>query len=887
MAKLTEWWRRLLFLVRRDRLTRQIDEELRLHVELRTQANRRLGMSERDAGLAARRAFGNPTVLREASDEAWGWFPLDRLRQDLRYGWRQLLRHRTWTAAAILTLALGIGANTAMFSVLHSLIFKPPPGIRADGLLWLTFTGAGRPRSLSYPAYLAARDRRDLFTGVAGFHNVQLALADGTPERARGAVVSDSFFDVLGVGMALGRGFHASEDVVPGAHPVAVLSHALWTRRYGADPAILNRTITVNGHPFTVVGVAGPAFRGLELDDTLPSVWMPMAMVSQVAPDFTPAWLTDGTTSWVRTVGRLAAGVSQTQANAALRGLIWPSTPAFAAGTPRPEVRAMTLAGSLFPGERQEVGQVLGLLMIVPALVLFVAASNAANLLLARGVDRRKELALRRALGASRPRLIRQLLIECLLLTLVAGAVGVGLARVLTVLIGRAGRIPSDILGSFQVDATVLAATLLVSVVTALTFGLAPAFAASNPALTPSLKDEGLTITLGQRRRRLRDVLVVGQVAVSVVLIVVAGLFLGSMSKALRVDPGFDPRDGATVSFDLEIQGYSPTARETFIRDVLDRTRATAGVAAAALTTSLPLGGRMFGTEVVRPGAQSEDDRLMTFLAAVSPGYFDTMKIAITRGRDFSAFDTRSAQPVVIVNDAIAQKLWPSGNPIGQRVRVLDGGDGVREVVGVVRTSRYDDLTESPVNYIYLPVEQSPRMGLALVARGRPGAAPVLPVLESIVRALDPQLPVVEARTFEQLVRRSLDKEQAASTLLAALGALALLLSALGIYGVMAHATTLRVKEIGIRIALGARPPDVGRLFVRESLTLSLVGVALGGLAAFAIARLLAGFLFGLAPGDALTFLIGGVVMCAAAILATYLPARRAARVSPVIVLKN
>ena len=886
--KLGEWWRRLSFLIRRDRLTREIDEELRLHVDLRAQANQRLGMSERDAALAARRALGNPTAWREASDEVWGWFPVDRLRQDVRYGWRQLLRHRTWTAVAILTLALGIGANTAMFSVLNSFIFKAPGGIRADGLVWLTLTGGEitRPRSLSYPAFLAGRERTDLFTGVAGFHDVQLALADGTPERARGAVVSSNFFDVLGVGMTLGRGFHASEDLVAGAHPVAVLSHALWTSRYGADSGILQRTITVNGHPFSVVGVANRAFHGLELDVPFPSVWMPMAMAGQVTPDFTPTWLTDGTTSWVRTVARLAPGVSLTQANAVLPALTWPSTPAVPTGYSRPDVRAVTLAGSLFPDDRQEVGQVLGLLMIVPALVLCVAAANAANLLLARGVDRRKELALRRALGASRPRLIRQLLIECLLLTLVAGGVGVGLARVLTVLIGRAGQIPSDLLEGFQVDATVLAATLLVSVVTALTFGLAPAFAASNPALTPALKDEGITITVGQRRRRLRDVLVIGQVAVSVVLIVVAGLFLGSMTKALRVDPGFEARNGATVSFDLEIQGYSRTAREAFIRDALDRTRATPAVESAALTTALPLGGRMFGTEVVRPGAQSEDDRVMTFVASISPSYFDTMKIALTRGRDFSALDTASAPAVVIVNDAIAQKLWPSANPIGQRIRVLDGDDGFREVVGVVRTSRYDDLTESPVNFIYLPLAQSPRAPLVLVARARPGAGPVLPVLEQVVRALDPQLPVVEARTFEEVVMRSLDKERAASTLLAGLGALALLLAALGIYGVMAHATTLRVKEIGIRIALGARAPDIGRLFVRESLTLSLIGVALGGLAAYGIARLIAGFLFGLAPADALTFLIGGAVMCAAAMLATYLPARRAARVSPLVVLK-
>ncbi|HYN10723.1 MAG TPA: ABC transporter permease [Vicinamibacterales bacterium] len=889
MIKPAEWWRRLTFLFRRARLTRELDEELRLHIELRTQANRRLGMTEDEAALAARRGFGNPTVLRETSDETWGWFPMDRLMQDLRYGGRQLLRHPSWTAAAILTLALGIGANTAMFSAINALLFKVPPPIRPDGLVWLSLRSEdmARPRSLSYPAFLASRERHDVFAGVAAFHDVHLSLGDGVPERARGAVVSANFFDVLGVRMALGRAFHADEDVVPGARPVAVLSHALWTKRYGGDPAILNRIIMINGQPFSIVGVAPAGFSGLEIDDPLPSVWMPLAMIGQVLPDFDPAWLTDAGSSWVRTIARLAPGVSIAKADATARGFTWSTDASNPAGRPRPTVRVAAVAGSFFPGEREEVGEVLGLLMIVPVLVLMVAGANAANLLLARGVDRRKELALRRALGASRGRLVRQLLIECLMLTTLAGIVGVGLARVLTAIIGRAGQMPDAILDGFQVDGIVLAATLLVSSVTALVFGLVPAFVASNPALAPTLKEEGITIAIGRRRHRLRDVLVVGQIAVSVVLIVVAGLFLSSLTKALRVDPGFEARDGATLSFDLALQGYRPAARDAFIREVLDRTRAVAAIESAALTTALPLGGRMFGTEVVRPGAEADDDAVSTFNAAVSPEYFATMKIALTRGRDFTALDTRSSPPVVIVNDALARRLWPSADPIGQRLRLLGLDDGWREVVGVARTTRYDDLTESPASYVYVPLAQFPPASLSLVARAWPEAGPVLPALEAVMRSLDPQLPVVDARTFEQVILRSVGKQRAASALLAVLGGLALLLAALGIYGVMSHATMLRVKEIGIRMALGARAPDVRRMFVRESLKLCFIGVAIGAAAATVISKLIAGFLFGLAAGDAVTFLIAAVVMCASAILATYLPARRAARVSPLIALRN
>ena len=884
MINPSEWWRRFKFFLRRDRFAAELDEELRLHLELRAQANRRLGMTNDEAEIEARRRFGNPVVLREASQESWGWPVIDHLMQDLRYGARQLRRHRTWTAAAILTLALGIGANTSMFSVLQGLIFKAPPGVDASGLVWLTLGSEqwSRPRSLSYPAYLACRQRTDLFSGVAAFHDVQLSLGDGVPERARGLVVSGNYFDVLGVRVSLGRAFHPDEDAVPGAQPVAVLSHALWTRRYARDSSILDKTIAINGHAFRVIGVAPAGFSGLEIDDPLPSVWIPMAMIASVLPDFDQSWLTDADSSWARTIARLAPEVSMGQADAAARVLAWHTTaPEVAVARPQASVHVAGVAGTIFPGEREEIGQVLGLLMIVPALVLVVAGANAANLLLARGFDRRKELALRRALGASRARIIRQLLVESVMLTVIAGGVGVALARALTAIIGAAGQMPSAILDEFQIDFTVLFATLLVSLVTALVFGVIPAFAASRPAPAPTLKEEGIALALGRRRHRLRDVLVVGQITVSVILIVVAGLFLASLTKALRVDPGFEARDGATMSFDLAMQGYSPAAQESFIRAMLDRVRALPSIESAALTTSLPLGGRMFGTDV-----ESDKETMFTFDARVSPEYFHTMKIALMSGRDFSALDTRTSPPVAIVNETLARRLWPAADAIGQRIRLAGSDETRREVVGIARTTRYDDLTESPVSYVYLPLSQAPSASLTVVARGRAGSAGVLQSLEAVIRSLDPQMPLVDARTFEQVIMRSVGKQRAASALLAVLGALALILAALGIYGVMSHATTLRVKEIGIRMALGASAPDVRRLFVREALKLALAGVAIGAAAAAGISRLIAGFLFGLAPGDAVTFLLAGVVMCAAAALATYLPARRAAHVSPLVAIK-
>jgi predicted permease len=885
VIKLSEWWRRFRFLLRRGRLADELDEELRLHLELRAQANRRLGMAAHEADLAARRAFGNPAVLREESRETWGWISADRLIQDLRYGGRQLLRHRTWTAAAILILALGIGANTSMFSALNAVLFRVPTGVEPQGLVWVTLVReqGPRPRMLSYPGYLASRTRTDVFSGVAAFDDVLLSLGDGAPERVRGTVVSGNYFEVLGVKMAVGRTFHPWEDTVAGV-PVAVLSHSIWMRRYGADPGILDTFISINRHRFRVVGVTPPGFKGMGIGEAAPAVWIPMAMIEQVVPGFERERLTDPGWHWIRTIGRLAEGVSIARANLALRAFKWAPDPP---NRNRASLGVTAAAGGLDPGERPEIASILGLLTIVPALVLLVACANAANLLLARGADRRRELALRRALGASRARLVRQLLVECLLLTTVAGAAGVFLAQLLTTIIGGAGQIPPGILDEFRVDGSVLLATLIVSIVSALGCGLIPALAATSPALAPALKEEGATLELGQRRHRLRDVLVVTQVMVSVVLLVVAGLFVGSLSKSLRVNPGFDVHRGATLSFDLALEGYAPAKIDAFLRELLDRAHATPGLESAALTTALPLGGRMFVTEVFRAGQGPAEDSVETFNASVTPGYFRTMKIPLTRGRDFTSGDSGTSAPVAIISEALAARLWANAEPIGQRIKLAGIDTGWRDVVGVTETGRYDSLTELPAAYVYLPLAQAPSPSLSLVARGRADPAGAITTLESVVRSLDPDLPIVDVRTFEQVISDSVDKQRAASALLAALGVLSLLLAALGIYGVMSHATTLRVQEIGIRMALGARPPDVKRLFAGETLRLCIVGFVLGAAVAAVVSKLIAGFLFGLAAADAAIFLAGGLIMCATAMLATYLPARRAARVNPLVALRG
>jgi putative ABC transport system permease protein len=881
-----EWWRRVQRVVRRDQMVDEMDEEIRLHIELRMQKNVSAGMSPREAAYAARRRFGNPTLLREEGREAWGWLFAERFAQDVRYGLRQLLRNPMSTIAVVLVLALGIGANTAMFTLLNAVLFAPAPVANPERLVWLGETApSGRFRGLSYPDYLALRAHRDPFDDVVAFSNISLSLGGGTPERIRGFITSANYFDVLGVQAELGRTFSPDEDTEPGAHPVVVLSDALWRRRYGADRSILNQSIIINGRPFAVIGIARRGFAGVEINEAPVGLWVPIAMVGEAIPG-EGTRLTEAGVAWLRVVGRIAPGVSVAQANARVQTIELPSraTQSASAGTGR--TTALPVAGGLDPPNRRELAPVLALLALVPALVLLIACANGANLLLARGVDRRKELALRRSLGASRGRLVRQLLTESVMLGSIAGGLGIGLAYSLLSLIGRLGRVPPSLMASLTVDARVLVATLVVAMATGLLFGLAPALAISNPLLAPALKEDGVTLTAGRRRQRLQGALVVAQVAVSVVLLVATGLFLRSMSKSIQIDPGFDTHRGLALSFDLDLQGYKPAARDGFTRQLLERTAALPGVESSAVTTTLPLGGWFTGTEVTPEGGAPDARGASTLFASVSPAYFATMGIPVARGRAFSDRDTATASPVVILNQSAASQLWSNANPLGKRLRLSGNDEPWREVVGVVGDAKDDDLTGRPRLFLYLPLPQLPTGRLSLVVRTSSNPRPMLAPVAAAAHGLDPNLPLVDVRTFEDLVSDSVDKQRAASSLLAVFGVIALMLATLGIYGVTAHTATLRTREVGIRMALGARTADVHRLFIGEGLVLSLTGGLIGLVSSLVTTKLIAGFLFGVGPSDAVVFAGVAVVLGATTLLASYLPARRAAHLDPLAALR-
>jgi putative ABC transport system permease protein len=516
---------------------------------------------------------------------------------------------------------------------------------------------------------------------------------------------------------------------------------------------------------------------------------------------------------------------------------------------------------------------------------LLVACANVANLLLARAIDRRKELALRRALGASRSRLVRQLLTEAFLLAMLAGGVGVVASYILTGAIVHAGGVPAAISSTLWIDLRVLVATSVLAMLTTVVFGLAPALFGSNLALAPTLKDEAASTGPARRRPRLRNSLIVAQVTASVVLIVVAALLLQSIAKALKVEPGFDIKRGATLSFDLGLQGYGPDARAAFIARLLAAVEAMPEVESAALADVLPLSGSMFGTQITANDAKTGDGVSASF-ANVTAGYFRTLGIPLLRGRDFTRHESTGSAPLAIVNETLARRLWANRDPIGQRVRVGGPGEAVREVIGVARDGRYDNLGESPRGFVYMPQGPSPITGLSLVTRTRsdPGAA--IAPLRRILQGLDPNLPVYRAWTLEQSMRETLDKQRAASALVGVFGLLTLALAALGIYSVTSHAVTLRTREIGIRMALGAARSKVLRLVLREAAWLAVLGAALGLPSGYLLGRVIEAQLFAVRAHDPLTFVLALLSLLAAALLAGYLPAARAARVDPMVALR-
>jgi predicted permease len=805
--------------------------------------------------------------------------------RDLRLAARSWRRRPGLAAAAVVTLAVALGANTALFSLVNAVLLRPLPGIaHADRLVNVhrktadgtTFLG------LSHPDYRDLRARTRALDGLAAFNGRGGSLGEGqgAPELVGLQLVSGNYFDVLGVTPRRGRLLGEADDGAPGASPVAVISHALWQRRFGGDPEIVGRTIRLNGFPFTVVGVGPEGFQGHFIGFPF-EVWVPLAMAAQAAPGED---LAARNSDWLELVGRLAPGRTVAQAQADLAGVmsgLAREHPVWHQGATADVRRLTGIDDSLHGG----VVSFLTALQAAAVVVLVIACVNLAGVLLARAASRAREVAVRVALGASRAALVRQLVSETLLLFVLGGTAGVVLAAW-----------AADLLHAFQpgwslplrfdlsLDARVFAFGALLTLVAGAVFGLMPAYQASRLDLVPALRDgRG---SEGGTPARLRRALVVGQVALSMVLLVAAGLFVRTLQRAGVVDPGFDPDGVSSARLDLTLLARDEAHGRAFYQALLERLASTPGARSASLATSLPLRSLAPATTAIQAETSPPlpDGGLNVLLNSISPDYFETMHIPLTAGRAFAESDGADSPPVAVVSEALAHRLWPGADAIGRRLR---HGPVDREVVGVVRDVKARRLTEERQPLLYLPLTQSfsPRVRALLRADVDPAQAAA--TLRREVGALEQDLPVMDVAPLREVIAFALFPQRMAGAIASALGALGLGLAATGLYGVVAWSVSRRTREMGVRIALGATRANVVTLVLRQGLRLAFAGVVLGALGAAAVAQGLHGLLPGVSPTDPVTFAGIAALMTAVALLASYVPARRAARVDPMVALRE
>jgi putative ABC transport system permease protein len=819
---------------------------------------------------------------------------METLWQDVKYGVRMLLKQPGFTLVAILSLALGIGANTTIFTVVNAVFLRPLP-VEEPVRLVNVFTTDERNKTAeqnflptSRLNYLDYRDQSHSFSGMAMFGFAGLNLTgNAEPEQIGGMLVTANYFEVLGVKMAAGRAFLAEEDATPGANPVVVLSHALWTRRFGADPSLVNKTIKLNGLPYTVVGVAPRMFRGTFALGG-PDVWIPSMMYKQVVVGPLQKFFDERRPLIFLVFGRLKSGVSVEQAEADLKTIASRLAKEYPNDDGGRSVSVLPMAEStLNPNQRSTFLKAGGLLMTVVALVLLIACANLANLLLARASGRQREVAIRISLGASRGRLVRQLLTESLLLAFSGGVLGL--------LIAYWGR---DILWAFRppfmdanalnltLDAGVLAFTFLVALLTGLLFGLVPAIQASRPDLNESLQKGGGRGGAGGARHRLRSLLVVSEVALALVALAGAGLFLRSLQNAQQIDPGFNTKNLLVMGFDVGAQGYDEARGKEFHRQVQERLKSLPMVQSSTIATLPPFTDGFMRT-VFPEGVDPTDRRngVLVLIDSIYPGYFGTLGVPVLRGREFTETDRENAPMVAVVNQAMADKFFPNQDALGKRFRFF-GEIWILEIVGIARNSKYVNIGEEPRPYIYLSMYQHYTPGVTLHVRTAGDPAAALGVIRSSVQELDRNLPLVQVRTVQTLLDQTLWAAQLGAGLLMVFALLALALAAIGVYGVMSYSVSQRTHEIGIRVAMGAQQAHILKLILGQGLLLIGSGVVLGSMAAFAGARQLSQLLFNVRAGDPLTFLATPFVLAVVGLAACYIPARRATKVDPMVALR-
>jgi len=814
----------------------------------------------------------------------------DEMFQDLRYGVRMLRTHKSFTAAAVLSLALGIGANTAIFSLVDRLLVRPLPVEQPERLVAFN---KGTPPDLfdkfTYPDFADYRDLNTVFDGLVCVAETALNLSErGPAERIHGLQVSGNYFSALRVTPALGRGFLLAEERAPDAPPVAVLSYGLWQRRFGADPAVVGREITLNGRGHTVLGVAPAEFTGT-IRGTAPDLYVP------IKPDSSRGKY------WLLLMGRLKPQVSREQAQAAMNvlGLQIAQHYPRPDGSPRREPPLLLEDGS--QGHTyllRKLSFPLKLLMGMVALVLLIACANVANLLLVRAAARRKEMAIRMAIGAGRGRLVRQLLTESLLLAGLGGGVGLWLAGPIGQLlasftppVGRGYATPLSLAGGL--DARVLVFTCCLSLLAGIVFGLAPAFGAARTGLVTALKD-GANDEANQRRLSPRKLLVVAQVALSFVVLIGAGLCVRSLQRLQAIDAGFDPAKVLVLSLDLGPSGYDEARGRLFYQQLVERVTALPGVESASLAQLTPLSDDPLQRRTAIEGYEPPpgEQSVSFFYNVVGPRYFETLRTPLISGRDFTPQDRASAPQVVIINETLARRYFPNGNALGKRL-IFGAYRGSPiplqhlEIVGVVTDSKYAELTEQTRPMMFLPLAQTYRPEMRLHVRTAQDPAALIAAIRRETQKLDASLPVYNVRTLAGQKDRSLYNARLAATLLSVFGGLALLLASIGLYGVMAYVVGRRRREIGVRLALGAQQRDVFRLVLKEGMTLVAVGLALGLAGALTGTRLLTTFLYGVRPTDAATFISIALLLAVVALVANYLPARRAAHTDPMQALRH
>jgi predicted permease len=783
-----------------------------------------------------------------------------------------------FTLAAVSALALGIGVNSTIFTLTNAALFRSTPGIQdPEDLVWVSAVqrGQGRPLGLSYPEFSDYRAAdAGSFDGVFAFHRTPVSFgAGGEPERLMGHFVSGDYFPALGVGAAVGRVMTSDA-----AGDAVVISHRLWRQRFDTSPGVVGTVVVLNGRRIPIIGVAPEGFVGPSIGETA-DVWLPLASVPGFRPS-EPNRLAERGSSWLQVMGRVRRGVSRETAQAQLAATAarlereYPETH-------RDRTVMVSSAGSgVSPGARGELVPLAALLLVITGLVLVIACANVANLLIARGASRSNEISIRAAVGASRRRLVRQLLTESLVLAAVGGAAGLLVSFWASDLL-IAWLPETDFRGMHAgPDASVLLFTSVAVAISVCVFGLAPALTGTRNTLLPGLRR---TPHAG-RRSRWQAAFVVAQLSLSLVLLTAAGLSLRALQKASVVDLGFNADGLWMASYDLALQGYTPERRATFRRELRGRVEGIPGVVSTGVANMAPLSGTMVSTVVTAAGPGEAAAEAQAYLNGVGAGYFSTVEIPILAGRAFVERDTLGAPRTAIVNQTLARRLWGQGNPIG---RLLAIDTEMLQVVGVARDAKYDEAKETARPFLYLPIDQSPQLDReTLLVRSSSVSESMVRLALGEFRALDGSLPVFDVQPMGELLRNRADRQRAISSLLAAFGALALLLAALGLYGVMAYRVILRTPEIGIRIALGASPSDVTSLMAREGFRLAGLGLLLGGLLAVPMALAVGTLVFGVDITEVAAFALTCGVMLAVALVASVLPARRAARLDPVVALR-